>query len=118
MLDHLVRDRQRTEEKLAIQRQINTERKRALKARIELAAAKKESLFSTKFSSRRPASARNFLAVTASTRNRDGFLALARLRRVMLCIVPFRVAHRLYDRVGLFGWIEKLVLWMIVRKNV
>jgi hypothetical protein len=50
-------------------------------------------------------------------RNRD-VLALARLRRLMLRIVPFRVAHRLYDRVGLFGWIEKLVLWMIVRKNV
>ena len=63
------------------------------------------------------ASARNFLAVTASTRNRD-VLALARLRRVMLRIVPFRVAHRLSDRVGLFGWIEKFVLWMIVRKNV
>jgi hypothetical protein len=68
-------------------------------------------------SSRRAASARNFLAVTASTRNRN-VLALARLRRVMLRIVPFRVAHRLYDRVGLFGLSEKLVLWMIVRKNV
>jgi hypothetical protein len=49
--------------------------------------------------------------------NRD-VLALAGLRRVMLRIVPFRVAHRLCDRVGVLPWIEKLVLWMIVRKNV
>jgi hypothetical protein len=46
MLDYLQRDRQKTEENLAIQRQINTERKRALQAGMELAEAKKETLFS------------------------------------------------------------------------
>jgi hypothetical protein len=48
MLEHLQRSRQRTEEELAIQRAINAERERALKAGMELAAAKKESLFSNK----------------------------------------------------------------------
>jgi hypothetical protein len=46
MLAYLQRDREKTEEDLAIQRQINIERKRALQAGMELAEAKKETLFS------------------------------------------------------------------------
>ena len=46
LLDYLQRDRQKVETELAIQQEINAERKKALNARMELAEVKKETSFS------------------------------------------------------------------------